>query len=226
MTLLKLAPSAVQDSPCPAARHSCEVPTTCQPPSAWCKDPWPATIRDISTDGLSLSLNRRFERGSGLAIELPTEDGTTATVLARVVAVGTHPQGGWLLGCRFISELSEEEVQRVLELDPVNQATLSHGEGRANTVLPSINGVLFQGKLRRGEILRWFVKRLDLAGAWPLLPGKVVSLRIGDLPDATPAIELGVRDCRLFGSYWIVDCKLLAMPSDEVLHALATAPQI
>src|SRR5438132_1629962 len=78
-----------------ASRHRCDVHTTCQPPSAWCKDPWPATIRDISTGGLSLNLSRRFERGSGLAIELPTEEGGTTTVLARVVHVSADPEGGW-----------------------------------------------------------------------------------------------------------------------------------
>src|SRR5947207_10453114 len=85
-----------------AERHVCVVQTTCQPPSAWCKDPWPATIRDISTGGVKLSLNRRFERGSGLAMELPTEDGGTTTVLARVAHVRADPAGGWLLGCTFI----------------------------------------------------------------------------------------------------------------------------
>ena len=57
-----------------ASRHACEVRTTCQPPSAWAKDPWPAVIRNIGPAGLSLTLGRRFERGSGLAIEIPGED--------------------------------------------------------------------------------------------------------------------------------------------------------
>ena len=109
--------TAKLDPPCAAPcehrlaeRHSCALPTTCQPPSAWCKDPWPATIRNLSTAGLNLTLNRRFERGSGLAIELPTVGGATATVLARVVEVVPYPEGGWLLGCDFISELSEGDV--------------------------------------------------------------------------------------------------------------------
>ena len=31
-------------------------------------------------------------------------------------------------------------------------------------------------------------------------------------------------DCRRFGSYWIVEGKLLAEPSEDVMHALMTAP--
>src|SRR5438128_2700927 len=65
-------------------RYPCEVQTTCQPPSGWRKDPWPAVIRNVSTGGISLRLSRRFECGTGLAIDLPTEDGSTSTVLARV----------------------------------------------------------------------------------------------------------------------------------------------
>src|SRR5262245_36793766 len=106
------SPSGVQEEQRAAARFLCALPTTCQPPSGWgSKDPWPATIRDISTGGVSLALERRFERGSGLAIELPSEDGTMSTVLARVTNVRPHPDGGWILGCSFISELSDEEVQ-------------------------------------------------------------------------------------------------------------------
>src|SRR5262245_63985376 len=99
----KLAPTLVE-TPGRAVSFTCEVPTTCQPPSAWCKDPWPATIRDITPASMRLTLNRRFERGSGLAIELPVEDGTTATILARIVGVRMLSPGLWLLVCTFISE--------------------------------------------------------------------------------------------------------------------------
>jgi hypothetical protein len=210
----------------PGERHSCEVQTTCQPPSAWCKDPWPATIRDISTGGLCLNLSRRFEPGSGLAIELPTEDGSTTTVLARVANAHADSEGGWLLGCTFISELSDEEVRVVLNLDPVKQASLAsvdnlegmgrHGKGG------SINGVLFQARFGRGDILRWYVKRLDMSSNWPMPDGKVVCFRVGSLPPDTPPVEMTIKKCRRIGSYWIVDCKFLGTLSDPVLHALTT----
>jgi hypothetical protein len=219
----KLAPAAQDNRD--GERFPCEVPTTCQPPSAYTKDPWPATIRDISTWGLSLTLNRRFERGSGLAIELPTEDGTTATVLARVAHVRPYADGGWVLGCEFISELSDEEVQLVLTLDPVKHATMSEIEGISATTAGSVSGVLFQTKIKRGGVLRWYVKRLELGGGgWPLTKGKVVSMRVGGLPAETPALDIRVRDCRRFGSYWIVEGKLSAEPNEDIMHALLTAP--
>jgi hypothetical protein len=171
-----------------------------------------------------LTLNRRFERGSGLAIELPTEEGTTATVLARVVHVRGLSDGTWLLGCDFISELSEEEVQLVLNLDPVSHASLSAGGEPPPSTSPTVNGVLFQAKFKSGEILRWYVKRLGLSGNWPLPRGKIFSMRVGGVSEKEPPLELKVRDCRLFGSYWIVDSSLLAQPSSEVLRVLTTAP--
>jgi hypothetical protein len=108
-------------------RHACVVQTTCQPPSAWSKDPWPATIRD-----------------------------------------------------------------------------------------------LFQARFGQGEILRWYVKRLDLAGGWPLADGKQVSFRVGGLPPDTPPVEMVIKKCRLIGSYWIVDCKFRTPLSDAFLQALTT----
>ncbi len=220
-----LAPVAVQNNR-EKERFTCEVPTTCQPPSAYTKDPWAATIRDIGTTGLRLTLNRRFERGSGLAIELPTEDGSTTTVLARVVEVQSYSEGGWLLGCNFISELSDEEVQLVLQLDPVKQASLADPEAPVEVPPAFVNNVLFQARIRRGEVLRWYVKRLDLAGVWPLPAGKIVSLRVGGLPPDAPPLELSVRDCRKFGSYWIVDSKLETEPSEEMIYLLLTAPTL
>jgi hypothetical protein len=197
-----------------ADRQPCEIPTTCQPPSGWRRDPWPATICGIATTGLSLTLSRRFECGSGLAIELPG-DGGANTVLAKVARVQAQPGVGWLLDCSFVSELSDEEVAQVLRLDPAHQPP--NGEPGQ-----SISGVLFQAKVRQGEYLRWFVRRLDSTSAWPLPNGKIVSMSVGGLK--SDPIELRVKNCRLFGSFWVVDCKLKSVPSDEVLRALTAPP--
>jgi hypothetical protein len=219
----QLAPTAVLPSnPRVAVRHACEVPTTCQPLSAWRKEPWPATIRGISTGGLNLTLGRRFERGSGLSIELPTEDGR-ATVLARVNDVSPHDEGGWLLGCDFISELSDEEVECVLGLDPLRPAPVGGRDGSDPEMsTASISGVLFHVPVSPGEYLRWYVKRLDVSGDWPLPVGGVVTLRVGDAAGAP--VELRVEHCRLFGSYWVIECKLISALSEEMLRILTCPP--
>src|SRR5205823_7885001 len=98
-------------------RHSCKVPSHCQPASAFGKEDlkWPATLENISQSGVCLNLRRRFEPGTGLTLELPgaaTQD--AYVVLAKVVHVRRQENGYWFLGCKFISELSEDEMQRLL----------------------------------------------------------------------------------------------------------------
>jgi hypothetical protein len=234
-TLLSAArkPPQMQEETRASLRHPCELPTTCQPPSAWGrKDPWPATIRDISTGGLSLALSRRFERGAGLAIELPGEAGTASTVLARVTHVRPHPDGGWILGCSFISELSDQELQTILDLSTHRQPPSSDEIGSetlldVSTTLASgaIKGVLFQARLRRrpderGEVIRWFIRRLDLGGCWPLARGMIIGLQVRGLPVGTPPVEMKVRNCEHHDDLWVVNGTFVLPPAPEVLRAL------
>lgn len=207
--------SALIAEPCEARSYPCEVLTTCQPPSGWGKDPWPAIICAVATTGLSLRLGRRFERGSGLAIELPTEYGGSTTVLARVSHV-VPENGGWLLNCALVSELSDEEVKVVRDRDPHRHDHLEGPSTPAVRTVLCINGVLFQARVA-GEIVRWYVKRLDLTGTWPLPKGKSVSFRLDGL-----VAELLIKKCRLFGSHWIVDCHFRDAPTTEVLRGLTT----
>ena len=77
---------------------------------------WNAAINDISQGGVRLSLSRRFERGTALALELPGDDAREPTVVfVKVVHIKTEEPGVWLLGCQFISELSSDEIQRLLQ---------------------------------------------------------------------------------------------------------------
>jgi hypothetical protein len=186
---------------------------------AWgAKEPWPAIIHDLSPEGLRLGLGRRFERGTGLAIELPGEDGPS-TVLARVVRVEPRPGGGWLLGCVFISRLSDEEVGRLLGLDR---------RGRSGPLVPvplapatadgSVTSVLFQARLAGGDILRWYVKHLERSLTWPLQRGQLIEVRLGDAP-----VELEVHHCQLRPDCWVVNCHFTSPPSPEVLRALGKA---
>src|SRR5437879_1582081 len=102
-------------------RQACDVSTSCQPTSAWGRKDsrWAAVISDVSPGGIRLIVRRRFEPGAGLGIELPGGDGEEPyTVLAKVIHVRALPDSAWALGCQFISELSEEEVQHLLPRPP------------------------------------------------------------------------------------------------------------
>ena len=98
-------------------RFTCDVAVSCQPPSAWRGGgrEWPARVRNVSADGLCLVLRRRFEPGTGLAIEVPGAEGESpSTLLARVVRVRAGADGCWMLGCAFVSPLGEEEILGLL----------------------------------------------------------------------------------------------------------------
>jgi hypothetical protein len=67
---------------------------------------WPGTVVDLSGRGVRLVLERRFEPGTPLAVELPeVGEYTTQTQLARVVWVAQHPSRYWVLGCAFDQDL-------------------------------------------------------------------------------------------------------------------------
>lgn len=98
-------------------RRACAVPTTCQPACVSDSNEmrWNATICDISQGGARLMVPRRFEKGTGLAVELPGDlTRESAIVFVKVVHLRREDDGGWTLGCRFVSELSEDELLRLL----------------------------------------------------------------------------------------------------------------
>src|SRR6202023_2585753 len=73
---------------------------------------WPARVVDISTGGIALVLDRRFEKGAMLSVRLACSDEeNTRTLFLRVVHIAQHVDGSWCLGCAFASELAEEELQ-------------------------------------------------------------------------------------------------------------------
>jgi hypothetical protein len=62
-----------------------------------------------------LLVPRRFEKGTGLAVELPGDlERESAIVFVKVVHLRREDDGAWMLGCKFVSELSEDELQRLL----------------------------------------------------------------------------------------------------------------
>ncbi|MFQ3591931.1 MAG: PilZ domain-containing protein [Gemmataceae bacterium] len=202
-------------------RFDCAVPTTCQPPSSWAKDPWHAVIRNISASGMCLTLQRRFEPGSGLAIELPADDGSHSTVLARVAHVQAYEGGGWILGVKLISELSEEEIAQVLNLSTLHSAALEDGSVRPAVV--TRKGVLFDTRFEtpQGERrLAWFVKQLDHSGQWPIPAEKHLTFRC-----ERGVLKMQTVKTTPFGPYWILKCKLTAAPSAEILAHLSKQPK-
>ncbi len=161
-------------------RHSCEVPTSCKPAAAG-EMKWDGVIADVSRSGLRLRLRRRFEPRAGLAIELPGRDGEeTDTVYVKVVHVRNDGDGYYSLGCRLVSELSDEELDRLLNLNRPAEAEDDEApeillvDEPQRTVVPEVQLWVAAG---RGRSVRCRVKRLHVGGAWPFAAGQALHLR-------------------------------------------------
>lgn len=71
-----------------------------------------AQVRDISLGGANLLVNRSFEAGQLLSLELPragTED--KHIVLACIVRAAPVGKGQWALGCVFSRELTDDDLE-------------------------------------------------------------------------------------------------------------------
>ena len=161
--------------------------------------------------GARIILKRRFEKGAGLAIELPGNDRRECNVVfVKVVHVRAHESGGWALGCKFLSELSEDELQSLLTATrhvlSSAKAAPRHGDesdddgaepvSSDTVVLPGANvaetvenriltDVRCQIEIQPGSVKNCRIARLDVAKCWPLAPGKILNLQ-GNAGGASP----------------------------------------
>jgi len=74
---------------------------------------WGATVRDISTTGIGLTLCYPFPTGTYLAVELelPEAPERASSFLTRVVHAEDLPDGTWRVGCEFVKPLSDSELE-------------------------------------------------------------------------------------------------------------------
>src|SRR5437763_1112718 len=86
-----------------SVRHVCDVETSCQAAKEPDSQLLPARIRNISRRGIGLLLDRPFDAGAILRIELPGEAASSSvSVLACVVHTRAEGDNQWALGCGFV----------------------------------------------------------------------------------------------------------------------------
>jgi hypothetical protein len=96
-------------------RYPCDLDSSCRPVVAAPNRRWPARVRNVSSGGICVALDRRFEPGALLTIEVQAGGiGAAFTFVAKVIHVTKEESGNWLLGCAFRSQLSEDEIQTLL----------------------------------------------------------------------------------------------------------------
>ncbi len=98
-----------------APRFTCGLRGVCRPLVGSGGAGWPAEIRDVSAEGVGLLVNRRFECGTTLVVEVRTRrPEAPRTLLARVQRVEPDAKHGWLVGCRLAQALSAQELGDLL----------------------------------------------------------------------------------------------------------------
>jgi serine/threonine protein kinase len=104
-----------------AVRYACSLPTCCtiylslHPGVTECQAQWKAQVFDLSVAGIGLVLERRFEPGSLLTVDLTSSAGDIKrTREMRVVRVAQADGDGWFLAGTLTEHLSKEELRRLL----------------------------------------------------------------------------------------------------------------
>jgi|SRR5437660_460847 len=76
---------------------------------------WLADVRDISATGIGLRLNRRFDPGSMLFIELISKQDESSHLLPVTVVHATQTDDShWVLGCTFARTLTNAELAELV----------------------------------------------------------------------------------------------------------------
>jgi hypothetical protein len=123
-------------------RHPCDLRGACQPIAANRGHDlsWPAKIRNLSLGGVGLVLERRFEPGVILFLELtfPGSD-SPETLMARVVYARAIAGNQWFLGCAFCRPLSPGKIESLVG------SSRSPANGEAGRIGPTFSGLTAHG---------------------------------------------------------------------------------
>jgi hypothetical protein len=91
-------------------RYPSNVETTVHPADGAEPVRLSARVRNISRTGINLQVERGFEPGSLLSVELPGPDGRPPYTVLACVVHATPRDGEWALGCTFARELSDDDL--------------------------------------------------------------------------------------------------------------------
>jgi hypothetical protein len=98
-----------------SARYACDGQLYLVPMGANHHNFWAASLRDLSTKGIGLTLNRRFELGATLSIEWrPSDLAKLPSLVGRVVRVIQQTDTTWWHGCELIGEIDTSELAEFL----------------------------------------------------------------------------------------------------------------
>lgn len=99
-------------------RFDSELEAACKPSGALKDAGWAGTVVNISAGGVAVVLRHRFRVGTPLVVEIKSRSGKlmrAIQVRVRHVRVDTRQSVcQWMLGCQFVTPLSDREVEELL----------------------------------------------------------------------------------------------------------------
>ena len=95
-----------------APRHASTLVLTCYPAGAGLGERRRARVRNVSRTGIGLAIDRRWDPGTTLVLEMPAEgEGPVRTLQVQVVHNTPQLGGLILVGCTFQAPLSDADLQ-------------------------------------------------------------------------------------------------------------------
>jgi hypothetical protein len=97
-----------------APRHAVALEALSRPVDGPGTTWWGATVRDLSSTGIGLTLCYPFRAGTFLAVDLQGPAGTRRTELVRVVHARDQADGTWHVGCEFVKRLTDSDIELMI----------------------------------------------------------------------------------------------------------------
>jgi len=182
-------------------------------------------VRNVSRGGLSLVVNKQFQPGELLSIELPgTNEQETDTVLACIIHVHASADKQWVLGCTFSEELNEQELaafgaRKERPSKPENRAWKRFGcDVKADYALvadPDKKG-------RPAQVVNISAGGIGLKVNEAVETGALLSLGLSNIggTDERTILACVVHVIARAGSEWVLGCNFIHELSEEDLQVL------
>jgi hypothetical protein len=192
-------------------RFPCDAKATYKPSPASEPGEWQAQVINVSPNGIGLVVSRNFQPGTMLNIALPIQSGQLfRTVLACVVHITPQEESKWALGCRFATELNDEDLQ-TFGISPVK----SKSEDCRTWVRCPCGMEMSYASIENGEDHQWPAKvsnisanGISLRVSRPLEPGALLSVKLYRPDRAGPKTVLVcvVYVKEVENSEWMLGC--------------------
>jgi hypothetical protein len=207
-------------------RYSCDLESTCHTGQGPDELSWSARVRDISRGGLNLQLNRAFEPGSILSVDMPLGPNLAPrSLLVKVVHAENQGPGNWSLGCALEKNLEEEDLlafqvkKPVILVDDKRAWIRFSCEGerppRATVLINPSNKI-------QAQILNISPGGIGLATKRPSDPGMRLQL---ELVDASGRISRPIQARVVRSTFrglddWTIDCSFEPPLTEDDLASL------